>query len=108
MRFIQCGGIGDALTALLTREGIDDEMSRADQSLFHRCRGLDGQEFIHEGLVNAAAKLTQRLGQHKVGLRRIDLVLSQPTRIHHGKISAKAMTDICIRGPQFMLEQCQG
>jgi len=69
--------------------------------------GFGGQEFIHEGLVNAAAKLTQRLGQHKVGLRRIDLVLSQPTRIHHGKISAQAMTDIFIRGPQFVLEQFQ-
>ena len=69
-------------------------MSRADPSLCHRCRGWDGQECIHEGLGNAAAQLTQRLGQHKVGWRRIALVLAPPTRLHHGKISAQAMTDI--------------
>ncbi|MGE3541863.1 MAG: hypothetical protein AB7N91_31135 [Candidatus Tectimicrobiota bacterium] len=108
MGFIQRAGIGDALTALRTWEGLDDEMRRADQARVHRRSGLDGQECIHQGLVHAAAKLTQRLGQHTVGLRGIDLVLAQPTRIHHGTISAQAMTDIFIRGPQLMLEQFQG
>lgn len=96
------------MTALLPRKGLADEMSRANASLCHRGRGLDGQEFLHEGLVKAAAKLAEGLRQPQVGWRGIDWVLAQPPRLPHGKIGAHAMTEICIRGSQGMLEQCQG
>jgi hypothetical protein len=94
--FIQRGGIGDPLTTLFTRKGIDDEMRRADQSLFHGGSGLEGDQLIHEGCVNAAAKLAEGLGQHKVGLRGIDLVVSEATGVHHGKVRAEAVADILI------------
>ena len=62
LRFIQRGGIRDPLTALFTRKGVDDKMRRTDQALLHGGSGLDGDQFIHKGLVNTAAKLAQRLG----------------------------------------------
>jgi hypothetical protein len=96
------------LTALFTRKGIDDEMRRADKALVHGGSGLDGNELIHEGLVHAAAKLAEGLGQYKVGLRRIDLVVSEATGIHDGKVGPQALADILIGGTQFMLEQLQG
>jgi hypothetical protein len=37
-------------------------MRWTDQSLLHGGSGLDGDQFIHEGLVKTAAKLAQRLG----------------------------------------------
>jgi len=101
---IQRGGVGDPLTALFTRKRIDDEMSGADQSLLHGCSGLDGDEFVHEGLVNATAKLAQGGRQHKVDLRRIDAVLPQATGLHDGEVRAQTTADLLIGGPQFMLE----
>ena len=62
LRLIQGGGIGDPLAPLFTREGVDDEMGWADKTFVHRRRRLDGDQLIHEGLVNAAAKLAERLG----------------------------------------------
>ena len=106
--FIQRRGIGDPLTPLFTRKGIDDEMRRADQALLHGGSGLDGNELIHEGLVKAAAKLTESLRKHKVGLRGIDLILAEATGIHDSKVGAQALADILIGGTQFMLEQLQG
>jgi hypothetical protein len=76
LSFIQRGGIGDALRALFTRKGVDDEMSRADQFRFHSRGGLDGDELVQERLVYAAAKLAQGGGQHKVVLRGVDAVLT--------------------------------
>jgi hypothetical protein len=93
---------------LLARKGIDDEMRWTDKALVHGGSGLDGNELIHEGLVNAAAKLTEGLGQNKVGLRGIHLVVLEATGIHDGKVGPQAMADILIGGPQFMLEQLQG
>ena len=108
MCFIQRRGIGDPLTPLFTRKGIDDAMRRADQALLHGGSGLDGNELIHEGLVHAAAKLAEGLGQDKVSLGRIDLVVSEATGIHDSKVGAQALADILIGGTQFMLEQLQG
>ena len=68
MCFIQRGSIGDALAALFTRKGIDDEMGRVDQPCVHGSSGLDGNQLIHKRFVNAATKLAEGLGQHKVGL----------------------------------------
>src|SRR5881628_3689959 len=65
---LQGGGIGDPLTPLCTRKGIDDEMGGAHKTFFHRGRRLDGAALIHQRLVEAAQTLTQRLGEDKVSL----------------------------------------
>jgi hypothetical protein len=83
-------------------------MRRTDQALVHGGCGLHGNEVIHEGLGHTAAQLAEGLGQYKVGLRRIDLVGSEATGIHNGKVGPQAMADILIGGTQFMLEQLQG
>ena len=106
--FIQRGGIGDPLTALFAWEGITDEVRWADQALRHGGSSLDGNELIHKGLVKAAAKLTESLGQDKMGLRGMHLVLLETTGIHDGKVGSQAMADLLIGGSQCMLEQLQG
>ena len=107
MRFIQCGSVRDALTPLLTRKGIDDEMRRTAKTFLHGGSSLDGNELILEGLVNTAAKLTEGLRKHKVGLRGIDLILAEATGIHDGKVGAQALAALLIGATQFLLEQCQ-
>jgi hypothetical protein len=80
-------------------------MGRADKARLHRRRGLDGDQFIHERLVNPAAKLGQGLGQHKVGLGWGHLVLAEATGVHNSKIRPQAVTDILIRCAQFVFEE---
>src|SRR2546428_14173194 len=43
-----------------------------------------------------------------MGLRGIDLIVSEATGIHDGKVGAQALADILIGGAEFMLEQLQG
>jgi hypothetical protein len=69
---------------------------------------LDGDEILHELFIHTAAKLAQGLGQDKVGLRGIDLIVSKATGVHNGKVGPQAIADLFIRGAQFMLEQLQG
>ena len=69
LRFIQCGGIGDPLAALLTREGIDDEMRGADQALLHRSGGLDAISSSMSAS-SMATKLAEGLGEHKCTCER--------------------------------------
>jgi len=83
-------------------------MRRTDEARIHGGSRLDGNELIHEALVNAAAKLAEGLGQDKVGLRRIALGVSEATGIHAGTVGPHAMAAILIGGPQCMLESCQG
>jgi hypothetical protein len=83
-------------------------MSRTDKALLHGGSGVDGHELIHEGLVHAAATLAEGLGQYKVGLRRIDLVVSEATGRHDSTVGPQAMADILIGGTQFMCEPRQG
>src|SRR5712691_11492274 len=97
---IQRGGIGDPLAALLTREGIADEMRGADKALLHRGRCLDGDQLIHECLVDTATKLAEGLGEHKGHLRARGLVRTQATGVHHGKIRAQTVADVLIRPPE--------
>ena len=106
MSLIQRCGIGDALAALLTRKGSDDEMGRADETCIHG-GGLDGHELIPQRFVDTAATLAQRLGEHKVRLRRIDRIVSEATGIHDGKVGPQSMTDRLIGGTQCMLQQLQ-
>jgi hypothetical protein len=54
---------------------------------------LNGDELVHERLVNAAAKLAQGGGQHKVGLSGVDTGLTQTRGIHDGKVGAQAVAD---------------
>src|SRR5918999_2348801 len=96
LSFIQRGGIGDALRALFTWKGVNDKMSRTDQTVIHGGSGLDSHEFVHEALVNAVTKLAKGGGQHKVGLRGVDSILSQASSIHDGEVRAKPTTDIFI------------
>mgnify|MGYP006174439969 CR=1 FL=1 len=86
LRLVQRGRIGDPLAALVRGKGIDDQMSGADQPRFHRRRRLNRQELIHERLVEAPPKLTQRFGQHEVRLVARGLILLEPTGIHHRKV----------------------
>ena len=102
MSLIQRSGIGDPLTALFTWEGVDDEMGGTDKTFFHSGGRLDGDQLIHQRLVNATAKLAQGLGEHKVGLRRIDLIVPEATGIHDGKVRAQALADILIGGAEFI------
>jgi hypothetical protein len=82
-------------------------MRRTDKTFLHGGSSLDGNELIHEGLVNTAAKLTEGLRKHKVGLRGIDLILAEATSIHDGKVGTQALADLLIGATQFMLEQFQ-
>ena len=47
---------------LVHTEGVDDERGGADKTFVHRRRRVESDQLIHEGLVNAAAKLATRLG----------------------------------------------
>ena len=107
LSLIQRGGVGDPLAPLFTRKSIDDEMGGADQTCFHRGRRLDGDEFIHQHLVDTATKRTERLGQDKVCLRARRLVLLEATGVHHGKVGTQAVADIFIGSAHFMFEQLQ-
>jgi hypothetical protein len=46
LSLVQRGGVGDALAALLRREGVDEQMGRADEALFHGGSRLDGDQLI--------------------------------------------------------------
>ena len=84
------------MATLFRGKGIDDKMGGADQPCFHRGRGLDGDEFIHEGFVNAAPKHPEGLGEHKMCLRAIGVVLAKATGIHDRKVGAQAVADVFI------------
>jgi hypothetical protein len=107
-RFRERRGIGDALRALCTRQGVDDEGRRAHQSLVHGPSGLDGDELLHEGLVQAAAQLAERGGEHAMGLRRLEVVLASATSVHDRAGGAHPVTDGLIGGAPCMLEPLQG
>jgi hypothetical protein len=96
LRLLPRGGIGDPLAAWLTREGSDDEMGRADQARCHGGCGLEGDELIHERLVDAATKLAEGLREHTGHVRARGLVLTQATGVQHGKVRAQAVADVLI------------
>jgi hypothetical protein len=82
-------------------------MGGTDETGFHRGGSLDGDEFIHQSLVNPATKLTERLWEDKVSLRARRLVLLEATGVHHGKVRAQAVADCLIGSAHFMFEQLQ-
>ncbi len=107
MRFVQGGGIGDALRALLSREGIDQQVRRAHEPRIHGGGGLDGHQRVHQVLIDAAAELGECLGQDEVRLRAIRVDLTESTGVHHGHIGAQALADVFIGGAQLVFEQFQ-
>lgn len=105
---IQGGGIRDTLRPLLRREGIDQQMRWAHESLVHSGGGLDGYQLIHQGLIDAATELGQGFGQDNMGLGALDVDLAEATGVHHRHIGAQTLTDSVIRLAQLVFEQFQG
>ena len=108
MSLLPRGGIGDALTALFRREGIHQEMRRADEARLHGRSGLHSQQLVHQRLVKTAATLRQGFGQDKGLLRMLELHCGKATRIHDGDIGTQPLADGFIRCPHFVFEQLQG
>jgi hypothetical protein len=107
LRLVEGGGIGDALAPLFRRKSIDEEVRRADKPFVHRGSGLDCQQFVHQGFVNALAKLGQNFGQHKMLLPAVPLDDLNTTGVHDGKVGAQAVTDLFVRGAHLVFEQLQ-
>jgi hypothetical protein len=107
LSLIQRGRVIDALAALLAGKGVDHQVRRADQSVLHRSRRLDRQQFLHQRLVEPTAKLGEHFWQHKMRLGAIHLDLMDPTGIHHGQVSPESGTDLLIGAGQLMFQQFQ-
>ena len=60
MSLVQRRRIIDALAALLTGKGVDHQVRRTHQTVLHRSRRLDRQQFGHQWLVEP----TPKLGEH--------------------------------------------
>jgi hypothetical protein len=108
LRLVECCGIGDALTALLRRERIHQEMSRAHEPRLDSRRSLDGHQLVHQVCINALPELGQGFGQYEMGLGMIRVDRRQATGIHDCHIGAQALTDVFIGRAQFMFEEFQG
>ena len=81
-------GLGDALRTLFRREGIDQQMGRADKALFHGGSGLNGHQLVHQVLIEAATELGQGFGQDKMGLGAIGLALTPTASLHDCHVGA--------------------
>jgi hypothetical protein len=89
---------------LLTGKGIDYQMRRAHQAGVHRRSGLEREEFVYQGGVEAAAELGQDLGEHEMPLGPINLDLPNPARLHHRQVGPQLATDLFIGTVQLMFE----
>jgi hypothetical protein len=107
LRLVQRIGIGNPLAALCSRKRIDEEVRRTDQPLVHGCGSLKGQQLIDQGLVKTAAKLDQRCGQHKVGLRAVELDVCDATGIHPRHVGTQPFAEGFCRGAHFVCAQLQ-
>jgi hypothetical protein len=107
LRFVERGGIGDALAALVHRKGLDEEVRRADQPLLHGSRDVDGEQFVHQGCIKTLAKLDQRFGPHNMLLRAVPLDSLNATGVHDSKVGAQAVTEVFVRGAHRVFEQLQ-
>jgi hypothetical protein len=104
---IQGRGIIDALAPLLTRKGVDHQVRRADQTVLHGGRGLDGHQFLHQWRIQTAAKLGEDFGEHKMRLRAIHLDLPDPTGVHHRQVGPQPATDLFVGTGPLMFQQFQ-
>ena len=62
MSLIQRRRIGDALTALLRREGVHQQRGGADEAGLHGRGRLNRHERVHQVLIEATAELSQGCG----------------------------------------------
>jgi hypothetical protein len=102
------GRIRDALAALGSGKGIDEERRGADQALVHRGGALERQQLIHEGVIQTTAQLRQGFGHDKVLLRTIEGHCVEATRLHDCHVGAQPLTDGFVRSAHCVFEQCQG
>jgi hypothetical protein len=93
---IQGRRIIDALAPLLTRKGVDHQVRRADQTVLHRGRRLDRQEFLHQWGIETTANVGEHFREHNMLLGAIHLDLADPTGIHHGHVRPQSATDLFI------------
>jgi hypothetical protein len=103
-RLIQRRRIIDSLAALLAGKGIDYQVRGTHQALLYGRRGLEGQQFVHQGGVEATTKLGKYLGEHEVPLGALDPDLPNPARIHHRQVGPQLATDLLIGTVQLMFE----
>lgn len=107
MGLLQGAGIGDALAALFTGKGVDHEVRGAHQPVFPRGRRLDGQEFRHQGRVQAAPQVGEYVWQHQMRLGTIPLDRGKPAGIHHGQVGPHPATELFISAAQLLLQEFQ-
>ena len=107
MSLIQRGRVIDALAALLAGKGVDHQVRRADQTVLHRGRRLDRQQFRHQRFIEATAKLGEHVREHKMVLGSIHLDRCDPTGIHHGEVGSQPATDLYIGASQLMFQEFQ-
>jgi hypothetical protein len=62
LRLVQRAGVGDTLAALLQWEGVNGQMSQADEPLLHSGSRLDGKQLIYQLGIEAVAELGQGFG----------------------------------------------
>ena len=97
----------DPLASLRTGKRIDHHVCGADETCLHRRRGLDGEEFMHQGLINAAAKLGEDFRQDEMPLESIDMDVGNPAYIHHGQIGPQPAANLLIRTLPFVFQSLQ-
>ncbi len=88
MRVVEGGGSRDPLAALCTREGIEDERGRADETFFQSGRRLESAAFLPQCRVDATTQRTACLRKDKMSLRARGLGLPQATGVQHGTVGA--------------------
>jgi hypothetical protein len=71
-------------------------MGGADQALLHSRSGLDGQQFLHQGFVEAIAKLGKHFGQDKVLLGAVHPDDCDSAGVHHGKVGPQPATNLFV------------
>ena len=79
-------------------------MRRTHHTVLPSGGGLKCQQFLQYRLIEPTAELGKEFRQHEVLLGAIHLDLPNPTRIHHGEVSALLATDLFIGTMQFMFE----
>jgi hypothetical protein len=71
-------------------------MRRADQTVLHRGRRLDRQQFLHQWGIEATAKVGEPFREHNMRSGAIHLDRSDPTGIHHGHVRPQPATDLLV------------
>jgi len=59
---------------------------------------------MHQGLINAPAKLGEDFRQDEMPLESIDMDVGNPACIHHGQIGPQPAANLFIRTLQFVFQ----